>query len=174
MLTKSKFVGLAALATLWAGPALADTTIYTMNLSVNLGNQCRLPTTVPSNNTEAILLTQPLSDGAFITGSKSLTVNCTVGLNYTVDLDAGTNSTTADGRRLKGPGSSPLFIPYKVYKQTANTSEWAADAAPTSVTAVAAGETYVFSIKSTTVRSGFPAGATGTFTDQLKFAIVFP
>jgi hypothetical protein len=73
---------------------------------------------------------------------------------------------------LKGPGASPLYIPYKVYKQIANTSEWAPDAAPTAATATATGETYVFSIKSV-AKSSFPANATGAFTDQLKFAIVF-
>jgi len=170
MLTKSKFVGLAALAALWTGPALADTQTYTMNLSATLGNVCILPTTL----TEAIDLTEPLTNAGFITGSKTLAVTCTQGLAYTVDLDDGANFVTGDGRRLKGPGGSPLFIPYKVYKEAGNTNEWVAGAAATAVTGTGAVQNYIFSIKSTTAKSGFPSGATGAFTDTLKFAVVFP
>ena len=170
MLNKSKFVGLAAVATLWAGPALADTQTYTMNLTATLCNVCQLPTTL----TEAIDLTEPLTNAGFITGSKTLAVTCTQGLAYTVDLDDGANFLVADGRRLNGPGATPLYIPYKVFKETGNTNEWAAGAAATSATGTGAVQNYVFSIKSTTAKSGFPTGATGAFTDQLKFAVVFP
>ena len=170
MLTKSKFVGLAALATLWAGPALAGTQTYTMNLSATVGNVCQLPATL----TEAVDLTEPLTNAGFITGSKTLPITCTQGLAYTVDLDDGANFLTADGRRLKGPGASPLFIPYKVYKEAGNTNEWAAGGTATNATGTGAVQNYVFSIKSTTPKSGFPTGATGAFTDTLKFTVVFP
>jgi spore coat protein U-like protein len=173
MLNKSKFVGLAAVATLWAGPALADTQTYTMNLTATVGNICRLPSGGSITSNEAIDLTEPLTDAAFITGSKTFEITCTSGLNYTVDLENGGNFLAADGRRLKGPGATPLYIPYKVYKQLANTSEWAPDAAPTAVSGTGGAQSYIFSFKSTTAKSGFPAGATGTFTDSIKFVVAF-
>ena len=145
-----------------------------MNLTATLGSICRLPSGGSITSNEAIDLTEPLTDAAFITGSKTFEIPCTSGLNYTVDLENGANFLAADGRRLKGPGSTPLYIPYKVYKQAGNTSEWAPDAAPTAVTGNGGPQSYLFSFKSTTAKSGFPTGATGAFTDQLKFVVAFP
>ena len=149
MLTKSKFVGLAALATLWAGPALADSQNYTMNLTATLGNVCILPATL----TEPVDLVEPLLSTTFITGLKTMNVKCTAALAYTVDLDDGVNYLAADGRRLKGTGATPLFIPYKVYKEVGNTNEWTAGGAATTATGTGLDQTYTFSFKSTTAKS---------------------
>ena len=170
MLTKLKFVGLAALATLWAGPALAAPQEFTMTLTANLGNSCILPATV----SVPIDLVEPLTNGGFITGTYTLQVKCTQDLVYTVDLDDGGNYLAADGRRLKGGTvAAPVFIPYKVYRQSGNTSEWTAGIVAENKTGSGGNQDYVFSIKSTKTKSEFPSGATGEFKDTLKFIVSF-
>jgi spore coat protein U-like protein len=175
MLTKSKFVGLAALATLWAGPALAVDTNYQMNLKVTMGETCVLPTTM----TEDVVMQPPLTDAAFLTGSKTFSISCSLGLNYKIKLDNGSNpDATNSDRRLKNGTAN--FIPYDVYRQTGNTSLWAFGMAQEDVTGTGAAQVYTFSIKSQGARSTFPKTGTpavlvtGLYTDTLKFNVVFP
>ena len=169
MLTKSKFVGLAALATLWAGPALAVD--YTLNLNLTLGNVCTLSTA-----TGNVAITVPTTD-TFFTGSATFNATCTAGIDYKIKAGGGQNLSLGGDtttRKLKSTTGTAVYIPYKLYNATTAlaTEEWPV---ATEVTFVAptpsAAKSHLFYFKSTGKKS--TVTATGVFNDVVVVAVTF-
>jgi hypothetical protein len=169
MLTKSKFVGLAAVATLWAGPALAVD--YTLNLSLILGNVCTLSAT--SGN---VALTVPPADTGFFTGSATFTATCTNLLPYNIKVGGGQNLSLGGDtttRKLKSAATgTAVYIPYKLYNATTATAqqEWPV-ATDVKFTGDGKAKPHLFYFKSTGAKS--TVTATGVFNDVVVVAVTF-
>ncbi len=168
MLTKSKFIGLAALATLWAGPALAVD--YTLNLNLTLGNVCTLSAT-----SGTVALTVPSADAGFFTGSATLSATCTDSLEYNIKVGGGQNLSAGGdttNRKLKTASGTAVYIPYKLYNATTATAqqEWPV-ATNVEFTGNGAAKSHLFYFKSTVAKS--TVTATGLFKDVVVVAVTF-
>ena len=168
MLTKSKFVGLAALATLWAGPALAVD--YTLNLNLTLGNSCTLSTT-----TGNVAITVPAATTGFFTGSATFNATCTNALAYKIKVGGGENLTAgADTttRKLKTATGTAVYVPYKLYNATTalTTEEWPV-ATDVNFTGNGSAKPHLFYFKSTGARS--TVTATGLLKDVVVVNVTF-
>ena len=168
MLTKSKFVGLAALATLWAGPALAVD--YTLNLNLTLGNSCTLSTT-----TGNVAITVPAATTGFFTGSATFNATCTNALEYNIKVGGGQNLNVGGdttNRKLKTATGTAVYIPYKLYNATTATAqqEWPV-ATDVKFTGDGKAKSHLFYFKSTGAKS--TVTATGVFNDVVVVAVTF-
>ena len=167
MLTKSKFVGLAALATLWAGPALAVN--YTLNLNLTLGNSCTLSAT-----TGSVAITVPATDTNF-TGSATFNATCTNALAYKIKVGGGENIAAGGDtttRKLKTATGTAVYVPYKLYNATTAlaSEEWPV-ATDVSFTGNGSAKPHLFYFKSTGIKSSVTA--TGLLKDVVVVAVTF-
>jgi spore coat protein U-like protein len=99
-----------ALAASAAMPAQAfTTTTGTLTVQAAIGTTCTVSNVTINFGT--------ITTGSPVTTSGSLLVNCSNGLAYSLDLDAGTNPTTANANRQMANGANRLT--YNIY--TSNT-----------------------------------------------------
>lgn len=105
------------------------------------------------------------------TGTTSITVTCTVGLNYSVLMGFGNGSgATETEHRLTGPSNSTLT--YNLFRNASRTLIWGQTVPVNTINSVGTGKAQSFSIY-----PRLPAGQTkppGTYTDLVLIAVSGP
>ena len=109
--------GFAAIAAVVATPALAATATNTMPVSVNVINSCTVAATPMAFGAPTAI------GGANVDTTSTISLVCTNGAAYDVALDNGLNA--ASGQRYMSNGATtPVKIPYNIYKDSAHASAW--------------------------------------------------
>ncbi len=143
--------------TLLLNLALANNQTSSMSVTATVGASC----TISAGN-----LDFGNFSGAQTDASASITVNCTSGASYTVDMDAGTGSGATTTTRKLTSGADTLD--YTVYSDNARTSIWKTGGG-NNVSGTGSGANQTL-----TAYGRMPANATpaaGSYTDSITVTI---
>lgn len=102
-------------------------------------------------------------------GSGTITVRCTQGSNFSVDLGTGSNASGAARRMAGGVGE---YLGYELYSDSGRTTVWSTAGYSANATTVAA----AFSPYTLTVWGRIPAGqtvSTGAYADSVTMTVNF-
>lgn len=109
--------GFAAIAAVVATPALAATATNTMPVSVNVINSCTVAATPMAFGAPTAI------GGANVDTTSTISLVCTNGAAYDVALDNGLNAAVGQ-RYMSNGATTPVKIPYNIYKDSARASAW--------------------------------------------------
>lgn len=109
---------IAAAGLLFANSALAATATATFQVTATVANSCLVSAT-------------NLNFGAYdpaaaLDGTSTITVTCTAQTPYTIGLDAGQQSTGANGttRAMIGNDTATTLLNYELYTESGRTTAW--------------------------------------------------
>jgi spore coat protein U-like protein len=174
-MTRNRVLGLvgAGLAAVLLGisvPSFAGTSTANVGVSSSVTNNC----TLTSSPTLAIGAYDPIvtNKTTSATGTGTIDVTCTNGAAWSLDLDAGQNSThaiTGTTRAAAGPNST--FAGYEIYQDSAHTTVWGTGAG-NDVTGTGSGVA-----QTQTLYAMIPAGQhgveAGTYSDTVLATVNF-
>lgn len=150
-------------------PAHAGTATSTLNVQATLGGAC----TVSANALDfGSLVANPTAN--IDTASSTITVNCSNGLPYSVDLGAGTNPRIGTQfRNLTNAAAPGNLVGYFILSDPARTLVWGTSVAGGAVSGTGNGTN-----QSLGVFGRIPAGAittqlAGTYTDSVSVTVTF-
>ena len=152
-----------ALAVAGDRPAQALTTSQTMAVSLTVASGCTLTT-------------NPLNLGTYVPGvtsSTTMSLNCTSGVPWSVDIDAGLNQPLANSaRRVTNGGATPSFVSYSLFKDAARTVLWGSTSAGTAQTGAGTGAAQVLTVFSSANGTSGALPAT-IYTDTVNVIVTF-
>jgi spore coat protein U-like protein len=162
-------IGMLSLSTqAFAGSATAN-----MVVSATVVNNCSI-TAAPLSFGNYDPISANASSGSDLTGSADLTVACTVGDSYTINLDQGANpgtgSTDAAPARQLVNGSNAMA--YQLYQDSGRSTVWG-NTSGTSPSSATASSNAPFAV---TVYGTVPKGQSlpaGTYTDTVLATVNF-
>ena len=111
--------GFAAIAAVVATPAMAAPATNTMPVSVNVINSCTVAATPMAFGAPTAI------GGANVDTTSTISLLCTNGAAYDVALDNGLNAA-AGQRYMSNGATTPVKVPYNIYKDTAHSVAWGA------------------------------------------------
>ena len=153
-----------ALAVAGDRPAQALTTTQTMAVSLTVGSSCTLTT-------------NPLNLGTYVPGvtsSTTISLNCTSGVPWSVDIDGGLNQPPLanTARRVTNGGATPSFVNYTLYKDAARTLLWGSTTAGTAQAGTGTGGAQVLTVSSSANGTSGALPAT-IYTDTVNVIVTF-
>ncbi len=156
-----------ALGALSQPVALAGTQTGTMPVSITLTGTCSSVIASPLN-----FGTMPNDQGASgVNADATITLNCSHGTDYTVDIDNGTNAYSDGTRAL---ANTIGFFNYFLYKDAARTQVWGSST-PSGSTLSATASSFGLPITHTVYgHTFFSNGFTGgTYTDSVTITVTY-
>jgi spore coat protein U-like protein len=158
--------GLALGGALWVKPALAETATANLTVSANVPANC----TITAN---------ALSFGAYdptsasnLTGTGSITTNCTNGAAVTITLNQGQNpsasSTDAVPQRRLANGSN--YLDYSLFQNSNRTTTWG-NTVGTAVAITGNGQEQISTVYGQMQR--FQTAAPGNYSDTVVATVTF-
>lgn len=111
---------LAALISVLAAPAMADTKTAGFDVKLNVKKACLI------SASELNFGDHDFNETANIDVDSTITVKCTRGTSYSVTLNAGTTpSNTETARKMKGTtGGNADLVPYALFSDSNRTTNW--------------------------------------------------
>ena len=157
-------IGGAAIA-LAAVPAYAGTDSTQMPVTAQVIDACTVAATPMAFSTVPVLGSQDIDSSA------TVTLLCTVGANYDVEMDFGLNSGGGGQRFMADTGGSGDTIPYDIYRDAARTQVWDNAAGNTVAGSAATGTVNL------TAYGRIPISATpvvaGSYADTVTVTVTF-
>lgn len=156
--------GLALLALVYSGPALAQTATNTFDVTITIAADCQVTATQPLNFGTSGVLT------AVINQTSTLEVTCTTGTPYSIGLSAGAavGGTTAL-RGMTSPAAN--IITYQMFRNVGRTLNWGNTAPTDTVASVGTGSAQPFTVYGRVPVQSTPA--TGVYTDTVTTTVTF-
>lgn len=158
---------LALGGTMWGINSYAVDVTGSMAADATVSASCSLSTTKVAFGTYNPVSTHS-STGVDLDNTGAVTVTCTKGTSVTVKLDDGVNnpttsSLTAPERRLSNGATTPVYLNYQLYKDSARTAVWDTSTGVNIASATGAAESLTVYGR---VLKGQNVGA-GTYTDTV-------
>lgn len=162
---RRRFIAVGA-ATLIAGLPLswasAATATATFTVTANVLTNC----TIQAQNLNFGSYT-----GAILTGTTTITTDCSNGAPYNVGLNAGTApGATVTTRKMTGPASSDL-LSYTLSQDSAHSVNWGNTIGTDTVASTGTGAAQTFTVFGQIPASQFTT--TGTYTDTITATLTF-
>ncbi len=153
----------AGAGTVLAAPAYANTA--DLDVSATVEDSCTVANSTMNFGTLSVI------SGTNHDATASVSLTCTIGADYTMSLDDGSNAGAGTQRYLNyNDGTTDHQIPYDLYSDTTRSTAWAASGVNPAGTATGSAETV-------TVYGRIPSTAAnviaGSYTDTVTVSISF-
>ncbi|UXI67313.1 Csu type fimbrial protein [Tahibacter amnicola] len=164
---KLSFALVAVVSVIAAAPAIAATTTSTLNVAATVVDSC-----TAGGATLNFGQFDPRT-GSALTGNQNFTVQCTVGTDYTIALNAGTGDGASLAiRKMTGTNTSEL-LNYALFVDSGRTVIWGDGTDTTEmVSSDGTGSNQVFTVYGT-ILGGQTATPVDTYSDAVTITVTY-